>query len=522
MSSSPAPSPLKSLLRNLGFLSVPIAVALSLLALSIWLESPPGTPQSPLGWLAGFENARAGALLGLSAQLVAAVLAIVVTVAAIMVELAATRYSSRITQLFVREPGNFLLMSLYIGTTLLCLWLAAVPELATQGPPRFPRAGLVIGLALVSLCLAALLPYFGFLFSFVDPTNVIGRIRDQAVTRIQRATRRTLVGTRASVIEAIEELEDVARGAREHSDRSISMAAISALAGLLREYAPLRSQLPASWFEIEGALAADPDFVSMAPVTVAEIREQRIWLETKVLRQYWALFGESLGDARDIANLIALQTRQLGVGAIGSHPALLDLVIRFFNSYLRAAVNGRDQRTAYYVLDQYRLLGEATLAAGESRRTFEIAGHLRYYGLTANEMSQPFLLVAVAYDLARLVECAVEADRADAGALLDLFLQVDREPESPEQEERLRGVRRAQVQLATFFLARGEEPQARRIFEDMRDERHERLAAVREELVAEERAQYWEFTDRGVNFGYLPPERRAHLARFFSWFDGSL
>ena len=55
--------------------------------------------------------------------------------------------------------------------------------------------------------------------------------------------------------------------------------------------------------------------------------------------------------------------------------------------------------------------------------------------------------------------------------LLDLFLQVDREPESPEQEERLRGVRRAQVQLATFFLARGDEPHARRIFEDMKDER---------------------------------------------------
>jgi hypothetical protein len=147
---------------------------------------------------------------------------------------------------------------------------------------------------------------------------------------------------------------------------------------------------------------------------------------------------------------------------------------------------------------------------------------MRFYGQLAYEMGQSFLLEAVAYDLARLVERAVEESRPEAAPLLDLFLQVDREPASPEQEERLRGVRRAQVQLATFFLARGEEPPARRIFEDMRDERHERLAAVRDELVAEERAQYWEFTDRGVNFSYLAPERRAHLARFFSWFGGSL
>ena len=152
---------------------------------------------------------------------------------------------------------------------------------------------------------------------------------------------------------------------------------------------------------------------------------------------------------------------------------------RFFNSYLRAAVNAHDLRSAYYVLDQYRLLGEATLAAGDTRRTLEIAGHLRFYGLLALELGQSFLLEAVAYDLARLVEHAVETGRPEAAALLDLFLGVDREPDSPEQEERLRGVRRAQVQLATFFLARGDEPQARRIFEDMKHERRERFSAVR-------------------------------------------
>ena len=205
----------------------------------------------------------------------------------------------------------------------------------------------------------------------------------------------------------------MARSAREHSDRSISMAAISALGGLLREYAPLRARAAGELVRDRGRRSLlDPDFVSMAPAAVAEIREQRIWLETKVLRQYLALFGESLGEARDVANLIALETRRLGVESIDIHPNLLELVIRFFNSYLRAAVNARDLRTAYYVLDQYRLLGEATLAARDTRRTLEIAGHLRFYGQLAYEMEQPFLLEAVAYDLARLVERAVETGAA--------------------------------------------------------------------------------------------------------------
>ena len=519
MSSPPAPSHWKSLLRDLGGLSLLVVIALGLLAVSIWLDQPAGSAGV---WLARLEHDAVSGLLSDAAQLVSGVLAIVITVAAIVVELAANRYTHRITQLYIRHPATFLVMGLYVVTTLVCLWLSAAPDPGDAGTLRGPQAGLVIGFTLVSLCLASLLPYFGFLFRFLAPTNVIDRIRGEAIRLVQRARTRTVPGTRAGVIEAIEELEDVARAAREHSDRSISMAAISALAALVREYVPLRANLPDAWFEIEGALARDPDFVAMAPVTVAEIREQRVWLETKVLRQYYALFNESLGGARDIANLIALQTRQLGSEAIGSHPALLALAIRFFNSYLRAAVNARDQRTAYYVLDQYRLLGEATLAAGERVHALAIADHMRYYGQLAYGMDQSFLLEAVAYDLARLVERAVEADRPEAAPLLDLFLQVDREPDSPEQEERLRNVRRAQVQLATFFLARGDEAHARRIFEDMQHERAERLAAVRDELLAEERAQYWEFTDRGVNFSYLPREQRAHLARFFSWFGRAL
>ena len=52
MSSPPAPSPLMSLLRDLGGLAALVLVALALLALSIWLESPPGHAVGPFEWLA--------------------------------------------------------------------------------------------------------------------------------------------------------------------------------------------------------------------------------------------------------------------------------------------------------------------------------------------------------------------------------------------------------------------------------------------------------------------------------------
>ena len=94
-------------------------------------------------------------------------------------------------------------------------------------------------------------------------------------------------------------------------------------------------------------------------------------------------------------------------------------------------------------------------------------------------------------------------------------MSIDRKDERGEQEERQSGVRRIQIQLATLFLLQNDEARALRIAEDMRSENPERLAAIRKALEDESREQYWEFTDRGVNFSYLPPDRQAQLPRFF-------
>jgi len=53
----------------------------------------------------------------------------------------------------------------------------------------------------------------------------------------------------------------------------------------------------------------------------------------------------------------------------------------------------------------------------------------------------------------------------------------------------------------------------------MRDEDRPRLESIREALQAESREQYWEVTDRGINFSYLPPDRREQLPRFFELLD---
>jgi hypothetical protein len=100
-------------------------------------------------------------------------------------------------------------------------------------------------------------------------------------------------------------------------------------------------------------------------------------------------------------------------------------------------------------------------------------------------------------------------------------LHFDRESMSLEsaQEETLSAVRREQVSLAAYFIHKGDEVRARKIHADMVGENPERLAEVRRNIEAATDEQYQEFSDRGVNFAWVSPERRAQLDRFYGWFE---
>jgi hypothetical protein len=191
------------------------------------------------------------------------------------------------------------------------------------------------------------------------------------------------------------------------------------------------------------------------------------------------------------------------------------------NTYLRLTINGGDVRSAYNVFNEYRILGSSLIAADRDDLVVQVAEHFKYYGLLAFHGGQPFTLETAAYDLSALIEQAHISGSATHDTLLDVLLDVDREPEGDRRQEvALRGVRKAQVKLATYYMEVGANDQARRVFEDMKGEHPERLQSIQEELQDIEDPEYWEVTDRGINFDYLHPTRRAQLKEFFVWFKG--
>jgi hypothetical protein len=288
------------------------------------------------------------------------------------------------------------------------------------------------------------------------------------------------------------------------------MAAVEALAELLADVTRRREQLAPAWFVLDDVVARDADFVSMATPALEEVAREGSWFESKILRQFLALFRDAVGEARDVAAMIAIHTRRLAECEPAGRSALLELCQRAFHSYLRAAITAGDPRTGYNVQHQYRLLGQMLLERGQEPAALEVASRIRFYGRLASTSGLPFLLEVAAYDLTLLVESAADKHPV-RDALLEILLGLDH-----EGAEHLLGVRKAQIQLATFFLARGEEGPARRIADDLRGERLGLLVAAREDLERELSPNYWEINERGSNFSYLPPERRAQLGAFFA------
>jgi hypothetical protein len=316
----------------------------------------------------------------------------------------------------------------------------------------------------------------------------------------------------------MEELTDITSNSISGKDKIIASSAVDALKDFALAYQREKSQAAPTWFSIGPAIRKNPDFVAMDPESLADLERSKTWVEWKVMRQYLGIYNEALSAMRDINYLVAIDTRYIGEAAAESgDEELVALVFRFMNSYLRSALNARDVRTAYNVLNQYRLLIEAITKQGLHARALEGVRHLSYYGHVSFDMKLTFVTETVAYDVSALCQAAHDLGSPVETAMLGLFLELDRELRSSSQESALLGVRKAQVKLAAYYLAHGEEQKARIIADDMAKEPRERLLTIRRALEAVKTKDFWEIIDRGRNFEYMPEAQREKLAPFFAW-----
>ncbi len=458
--------------------------------------------------------------LGNLAQVIAAVLGIAITVVSIVVQLAATRYTSRVADMFFRDRTNLFVMGFFVVACINAVWASL-----SVTHDYVPQATIVMTVVVATASLLILMPYFAYVFEFLDPERVIARIGQQALQSALASKDAVDIAQRQlAAVASLEHLTDIAINALAQKDRIIAAGAIAALRRALIAYLPEKKNLPATWFAVGAELRENPDFVAMAKDSVDDLATGRIWLEWKALRQLREIFSEALASLPEMAHVVAIETRYAGEAALeGGERHVLALVVKFMNTYLRAALNTREIRSAYNVLNQYRQLAEAMVRAPsqsglDGAALIEVGGHFKYYAQLARRMGLGFVTETAAYDLGDLCEAAFDAGASYHDRLLGILLEIDKEPETAADERALRGVRKAQVKLATYYLSRGAEARARAIFNDMAQESPERLRSIRDEMLSIAAKDFWEVVDRGTNFDYLDDARKVRLREFFGWF----
>lgn len=482
-------------------------------------NAPPGSSSyTAIGRFLRFDpGSLTDALSGLAAVLTAA-FGIVITVVSIIVQLSADRYTG-VARLFLHDRVNQAVMAFYVVGCVTAIWLSVSLQSAFA-----PRVTLFAQLLVTTAGLVLMAPYFGYVFWFVDPTNIVTRLRRQAgVTAASGATATgtdAVLTSQAATVGALEELTDITNNSISGKDKIIASAAIDALRDFALDYLPLKRAGTTEWFRISDSIRRNPDFESMDGESLRDLETRQTWVEWKVMRQFLGIFNDALPTMRDVNYLIAIDTRYIGEAAVRADDhELVALVFRYMNSYLRATLNARDVRTAYNVLNQYRLLVESVLRACEGPTAVQAVRHMIYYGHVGFEMQLGFVTETVAYDVAAICETANEIGAAEEAQMVRMFLDLDQPVRTRGAESAFLGVRKAQVKLAAYYITSGAHDRAHLISQDMRDEPRERLVRIRYALENATTKDFWEISDRGRDFEYMPPDRRAALATFFEWLD---
>jgi hypothetical protein len=475
--------------------------------------------RGPLDRYTAFDPGMITDALPALAGMIAAVLGIVITVVSIIVQLSSERYTG-VARMFLRDRVNLAVIAYFVVACVCGVWLSV-----SVHQDFVPRAAVLGMIAATTFALVVMLPYFAYVFRFLEPQRIVARIREEAVGVVaEGAVARSsaeVMTAQAPALAAMEELTDITSNSISGKDKIIASRAVDAIKDFVLEYLEVKDRAHEQWFRIGDGIRDNPDFVAMDPESLRDLEQRRTWVEWKALRQYLAIYAEAQGQMPDINYLIAIDTRYVGEAAAARGDAeLIALVFRFMNSYLRATLNARGVRTAYNVLNQYRLLAESMLRAGRDEDGLDAVRHMIYYGRTSYDMQLGFVTETVAYDVSTLCEHAHGLGRMHvADEMLGLFLELDQEVRQRRQEASLQGVRKAQVKLACYYLSVGAESWARRIADDMAAESADRLRSIREQLESVESKDFWEIIDRGRNFEYMPPHQRREMSRFFGWLD---
>ncbi len=455
----------------------------------------------------GHNNAKLVDVLSPMARAYNNVLAMLLATIGLAIPLTANMHTPKLIDMFLRDGINRFVLSFMALGAAHVLYVAYIigPEFAPMWAVRVAVFAAIAGWAM-------LIPYFFYVVRFLDPSQLIVRLRVQTeriITQVA-ARKRDPEAAQEEVAQRIDQLGTIILKSLDRADRSVAREGIWAVKLLIDFHGRLKHKMPSVWYQVGRA-----DFVGFSAEALEMVTESKTWFGMKCGLQLNLSYQHALAKASDTVSSISDANRVIALRAVerGDTEALR-LSIRFFNNYLREAIKARNVHAVYDVFHQYRLLAKDISGRDDLMR--DIAQHFAHYSGMARAYGLVFAPQLAVFDLGYIVRRAYEAHAPSAPDLLAVVLDLPHRSGASEVHSL---AVKAKLILGGFFLEICLEAEAAQVRANLADVGTSEIRAAGAGLLAADRV-FFEVTDRQLNLEYVPPERREPLQRFIASLTG--
>ena len=432
-------------------------------------------------------------------------LSIVILVVFYGIQTTSSRYSPRIIDIFTRNPLNVLVFTFSLASILYTFLVRA--EIKPNFVPMWSVA-LAVLFALADF--AILLPYVIYIFDIMRAETLIKGIRQRASRDVRRAvssknTRRY----RDALQTCIAQVTDIVFGSIQLGDMPVSIYGIEVLGRFVADdYLRVKKKFRPDWFQVGHA-----DMPGASDQILAEVNRARTWVEYTILSSFVDFVGLTPIHRKEAVHAIALATRDVGLAAIEvGDPEVADLSVRFFNTYLRVAINRSAPTFASSLMNEYRRLAIGALE-WRPDLSVEAAGHILRYGRHFDEAGMPAIFGAAAEDVADL---AIEAQGRDPEVTRRLALLLVRNLSELLPNARpigLNGLFKAVVKLAFWAMASEATDVSSILVEGIAAAPPEFVEGALDRMESMRSGLFWEVNERVIAFDWVEEPLRAQIPR---------
>jgi hypothetical protein len=451
------------------------------------------------------DPVAAGGVLGLVGGAEGVTLSIVIVAVVFGIQTTSSRYSPRIIGIFTRNPLNALVLSFALASILYTFLVRS--EVKTGYVPMW-SVGVAEVLALLNF--AILLPYVSYIFEVMRAETLVDSIMRRARRKLRAAVgKRPTRSNRTDLMTSIAQVTDIAFGSIQLGDMPMGVLTIEVLGRFLAEdYMKVRKSLAPDWFQVgHGELPGASDQI------VAEVNRAKTWFAYTVMSSFVDMVGLTPVHRKEAVHAIAVATRDIGISAIEvGDPEVAELCVRFFNTYLRAAINRSAPTFASGIMNEYRRFAIGALE-WRPDLAIEAAAHLLRYGRHFDEAGMPATLGAAAEDVADL---AIEARSRDPQVSLQLARLLVRNLLDLTPSARpigLNGMFKGVAKLSFWAMASDQKDIARLLVDGIAAAPPDFVDAALDRMESMQNGLFWEVNERVIAFDWVEKPLREQIPR---------